>query len=99
MTGNVAEWTADRYDGLYYYKSPERNPDRPTEWRIPDGSWGRLERCVIRDSPHGSGRRRAGETGHEDRVPLRTGSVEVTLWTGSAQRTGEREKGQITFLV
>ena len=30
MTGNVSEWTADRADGLYYRKSPERNPIGPT---------------------------------------------------------------------
>lgn len=30
MTGNVTEWTADRYDGLYYRKSPERNPTGPS---------------------------------------------------------------------
>jgi len=30
MTGNVAEWVADRYDGLYYHKSPERNPTGPS---------------------------------------------------------------------
>ena len=30
MTGNVAEWTADRADGLYYRKSPERNPTGPS---------------------------------------------------------------------
>lgn len=42
MTGNVAEWTADRYDGFYYRKSPERNPTGPPsgDYRmIRGGSW------------------------------------------------------------
>ncbi|MDH5739082.1 MAG: formylglycine-generating enzyme family protein [Nitrospira sp.] len=42
MTGNVAEWTADRYDGFYYRKSPERNPTGPSsgDYRmIRGGGW------------------------------------------------------------
>ena len=39
MTGNVAEWTADWSDGLYYRKSPERNPTGPSsgEYRVARG--------------------------------------------------------------
>lgn len=42
MTGNVTEWVADRYDGLYYRKSPEQNPTGPSsgDYRmIRGGSW------------------------------------------------------------
>jgi len=42
MTGNVSEWTADRYDSLYYRKSPERNPTGPSsgDYRmIRGGGW------------------------------------------------------------
>ena len=42
MTGNVAEWTADRSDGLSYRKSPERNPTGPSSGehrRFRGGGW------------------------------------------------------------
>jgi sulfatase modifying factor 1 len=42
MAGNVTEWVADRYDGLYYRKSPERNPTGPSSGNyrmIRGGSW------------------------------------------------------------
>ena len=29
MSGNVAEWCWDRYDGAYYQKSPQKNPTGP----------------------------------------------------------------------
>jgi formylglycine-generating enzyme len=31
MTGNVWEWTADRYDELYYGSSPRKNPQGPSK--------------------------------------------------------------------
>ena len=42
ISGNVAEWTADWYDGSYYSKSPPRNPTGPSsgEYRVfRGGSW------------------------------------------------------------
>ncbi|MCP4755008.1 MAG: formylglycine-generating enzyme family protein [Proteobacteria bacterium] len=30
MSGNVWEWTADRYGKVYYKNSPERNPEGPS---------------------------------------------------------------------
>lgn len=48
MSGNVAEWTADRYDEGYYGKSPRENPTGPAKgyrrvfrggsWRLDSGS-------------------------------------------------------------
>ncbi|MBX3301688.1 MAG: SUMF1/EgtB/PvdO family nonheme iron enzyme [Nitrospira sp.] len=38
----MTEWVADRYDGLYYRKSPEQNPMGPSsgDYRmIRGGSW------------------------------------------------------------
>lgn len=42
MTGNVWEWTADRYSNEYYRQSPERNPKGPEVGRyrvIRGGGW------------------------------------------------------------
>jgi len=42
MTGNAAEWTADRADGLDYRSSPERNPTGPSsgkDRRFRGGGW------------------------------------------------------------
>ena len=42
MTGNVAEWTADWHDALYYRKNPERNQTGPSsgDYRMTRcGSW------------------------------------------------------------
>lgn len=42
MAGNVSEWTADRYEGDYYSKSPHQNPKGPLNgiYRVlRGGSW------------------------------------------------------------
>ncbi|MEO8341799.1 MAG: SUMF1/EgtB/PvdO family nonheme iron enzyme [Nitrospirota bacterium] len=63
ISGNVAEWTADWYDGSYYGKSPPRNPKGPSsgEYRVfRGGSWD-LEPFPVRsalrlrDSPSNRG--------------------------------------------
>ena len=42
MAGNLMEWVADRYDGEYYKRSPQKNPKGPItgSFRVTrDGSW------------------------------------------------------------
>ena len=42
MTGNVWEWTWDRYDEKYYERSPKVNPKGPLSgeyWALRGGSW------------------------------------------------------------
>ena len=50
MAGNVWEWTADRYNDVYYTYSPKRNPKGPDtgSWRvIRGGAWiDNINRCT-----------------------------------------------------
>lgn len=49
MMGNAWEWTNDRYDAEYYFKSPTKNPRGPDSGslRIPrGGGWGNASECV-----------------------------------------------------
>ena len=93
MTGNVTEWVADRYDGLYYRKSPEQNPTGPSsgDYRmIRGGSWNDTLfalRPTVRDG--GAPTKRDTRTGFrcaQDRPKLQK------------EKGTKKKRGQATFL-
>lgn len=49
MMGNAWEWTNDWYDSEYYFESPKKNPEGPSNGslKIPrGGGWGNASECV-----------------------------------------------------
>ncbi len=71
VIGNVAEWTADWYDGTYYANSPDRNPKGASSGQfrvLRGGSWSMVPRtCDLR--PGAGICRRSGTTISGSAVP------------------------------